>query len=425
MELARAIDSLCASHVLVFGSLPPHGRDLDLLTQTSVEARSLKSALSEQGFIARGSSLVRFTDPSIEGVDVVEAAEWGLPGSEVQALFAESLPIDDLTHLVRPSPKHSLLILARRFARSGPHLANKHRDRIASALREDPDAWAHAGRMAKSWGASRSLDLLRAAYSRTATPTRRDLIAALTEEYRALGRSGAYLHAVRRAVKRPSGAIVALSGLDGAGKSTQAESLQQALEKIGFDAAVEWTKIARNPSLGLVRAPVNFLLRRSKGKTTAEQSEADVGSEAKRFRERSAFVTHGWTLIVALTNASTHRKATKRHLRDGRVVICDRYILDSAAHLRYRYGPDRKFRLQRALVRWLSPKPRHQLLLQVPPDVALERKAEQYDLEQLTLLARLYTEERIALGIQEIDGTEPPQELSARIAQEVWERLTT
>ena len=424
MELARTIDSLCASHVLVFGSLPPHGRDLDLLTQTGAEAHSLKAKLSQEGFITRGSSLARFTGPSIEGVDVVEAAEWGLPGDEQRALFDESLPIDGLSNLVRPSPPHSLLILARRFARAGTHLPDKHRDRIAVALDDDPDAWGKAAKRASSWGAARSLALLRDAFERGTTPTRRAQVDAVAEEYASQGRSAAHLHAIRRTRKRRQGAIVALSGLDGAGKTTQAEALRDALQKVGFDARVEWTKIARNPSLDLVAAPVKFFLRQPKRATGNTASPAEAPTDAKRFRERSALVTHGWTLVVALTNATAHRKATRHHLRHGRVVICDRYVLDSAAHMRYRYGPQRRFRLQRMLVRWLSPKPLRQLLLKVPPAVALERKAEQYDLEQLSVLARLYDDEREALGITAVDGTEPPEQLNERLAQEVWERLT-
>ncbi|HYI46241.1 MAG TPA: hypothetical protein VE174_12360 [Actinomycetota bacterium] len=424
MELARTIDSLCASQVLVFGSLPPHGRDLDLLTQTGAEAHSLKARLSEQGFTARGSSLARFTNPSIEGVDVVEAAGWGLPSDELRALFAESLPIDDLTRLVRPSPQHSLLILARRFARSGASLPDKHRDRIAVAVQDDPDAWDKAAKRAPSWGAKRSLALLRDAFERGITPTRRTQVEAVAEEYAVRGRSPAHLHAIRRLMKRGRGAIVALSGLDGAGKTTQAEALRDALEKVGFDARVEWTKIARNPSLDLVAAPVKFFLRRPQRATGDTASPADTTPDAKRFRERSALVTHGWTLVVAVTNATAHRKATRHHVRHGRVVICDRYVLDSAAHMRYRYGPERRFRLQRTLVRWLSPRPLRQFLLKVPPEVALERKAEQYDLQQLSLLAGLYDDEREALGITAVDGTEPPEQLNARIAQEVWDRLT-
>lgn len=428
MELASEIDALCPADAIVFGSLPPHGRDLDLLVRDQRDADAIGKALIDAGFLRRGSSFARFRNLTADGIDVVAATEWRLPPEEIEKLFAEAVPLEGMERLRRPSPSHALLILAERFMRERGVLLPKHRQRVEAALSEDPDAWAKARASASRWWRARSLELLSAA-AVGQSPNRSALFSALVDDYRAAGTSAerAVVRATRRLRPPRKGDVVALSGLDGAGKSTQAELIRDALDRLGIDAAVEWTKIARNPSLDVVAAPVKRLLSK-RGRAEPDEGRplgAGTGlsnSPASQLRERSAAITHGWTTVVAITNAGTHRRAVKEHLRAGRVVICDRYVLDSAAHMRYRYGPTRRFRVQRWIVRILSPRPLLRYLLRVPPEVALERKREQYDLDQLTQLADLYDQESAVLGVSVLDGTRPTEEIFRRIAQEVWER---
>jgi thymidylate kinase len=134
-------------------------------------------------------------------------------------------------------------------------------------------------------------------------------------------------------------------------------------------------------------------------------------------------LSHVWVSIVALAHASAQRRSARPHLRRGRVVICDRYSLDSAAHLRYRYGPARRFRFQTTLVNRLSPLPLRAFFLDVPPETAYARKAEQYDLHALTAQARLYREEHRRLGVKRLDGERPREDLCAEIIEEVWRGL--
>jgi hypothetical protein len=75
------------------------------------------------------------------------------------------------------------------------------------------------------------------------------------------------------------------------------------------------------------------------------------------------------------------------------------------------------------MVRMLSPRPVRSFWMAVPPATALERKAEQYNLDQLTLQNRLYEEEHARLGARRLDGTRPREELCDEIAREVWSAL--
>ena len=132
---------------------------------------------------------------------------------------------------------------------------------------------------------------------------------------------------------------------------------------------------------------------RSSAKAAATGPFTGKTSAAKSLRERSGAVTQGWTIVVALHQALQHRKATLKHVGRGKVVIFDRYALDSAAQLRYFYGSQNAFRVQKWLIDRISPTPRRSYLLEVPPPVVAARKELQYSLEGVYEQAALLVEE--------------------------------
>jgi thymidylate kinase len=398
------VDSALTGRAVVFGSLPPVARDLDLLVR-GADVEGLAERLAAEGFVRRRREWARFRECAVEVADVVDARGWwSLPADEVDALFNDGVPLEGTRHLVRPAPHHALLILARIEAGGQGRLSDKRRARVDRAVAEDPHAWERAIELAPRWRLASALARLRAVHATGARP-----FAGRVREARA------------KVTARRRGRVVSLSGVDGSGKSSQAYALREALETLGYEATVEWTRLSYNPSLDLVAYPIKALLRtvqrlRGRPVPTADPS-ADPG---KALRRRSGVVAHGWAAVVALANASSQRRATTRHLRHGRVVICDRYTLDSTVHLRYRYGAARRFRFQANLIRALSPQPLRSFFLDVPPSIALKRKAEQYDLEQLSLQGRLYHEEHARIGARLLDGQRPREELCAEIACEVW-----
>ena len=418
MDPARLIDGLAAGPLLVFGSLPPAGRDLDVAARTRAEADALSAALVEQGWTRKGRELAWFGERTARGVEVASVEDWGVSASEADALFAEARPIDGYSRLLRPAPHHVLLLLARQAA-YGAALSEGRQGRLDAAVAEDPGAWDEAARRAPAWGATAALELLRGASAAAR-------VRAVAELQRAKGtdRARAWLRGARASRVRKRGAVVALSGLDGSGKSTQAAALRDALNSLGVDAEVEWTKIARNPSIQRVAQSVKRVLRLVARRGTAAPTAvsgpgAVVDDPARALRQRSALLTFGWTMYVSVTNAYWQRRATKRHLDAGRVVVCDRYVLDSTAHLRYRYGDKRHYPLQTAVIRLLSPKPLKAWFLDVSPEAAFARKQEQYNIEHLTRLAALYRETQPRLGVERIDGEQPVDELAAWLAREV------
>ncbi len=220
--------------------------------------------------------------------------------------------------------------------------------------------------------------------------------------------------------------LVTFSGLDGAGKSSQAELLRETLTADGVTAVIEWVPVAINPSIGKMKSVAKGILRAfvQVDRTGAAGGEGDDASDpGKRLVRRSATVRHLWSTVVTVANIVSHWRVMLRHAGRGRIVIFDRYALDSAVRLHTWYDELGSVRFQSWLVRTLSPRPSISFLLDVPADTALTRKVDRWDLEQLRRQAAIYRSECRKFGVKGLDGTRPRDELALEIAREVSERL--
>lgn len=246
----------------------------------------------------------------------------------------------------------------------------------------------------------------------------------------AVGRERRVARLVSRQVirrRRPRGHLIALSGLDGAGKTSQCRALADSLERLGFDTSVEWTRLAFDARLDRLRCvaramgePLVGVRRPSAGRAPGESP--DDNDPVKALRRRSAILTWAWAMVVALVNVRAQHETTRRHLRAGRVVVCDRYTLDSLVHLRSRYSRGGDLRPQRWMLRALSPRPTRTYLLDVSPGVARERKQD-FSIEELTHHAALYRQEAVAVGAVIVDGERPRDEVRAAIVRDAREAL--
>lgn len=427
---AALVDRVAPRRVLVFGSVPPGGRDLDVLARDA-DVPALERAIAEQGFEGRDGEWVRFAGCTVEALDVVAASGWALPSGEVERLFEHAITLGGFRNLARPSPADELLVLARRLGRRPAALAARHRARIDAALAADPSAWGTARARASAWKARHALDGLACAHRSGGPVPRRMALAARREAH-----PGPSLAAARSVMPSlsASGAIVAVSGMDGSGKSTQAEALAATLRELGHDVVVEWSRITYDANLQLIARPVKLALAvatRLRGR--APRPPADDPSTrlprtpedaaARALRARYPLLNQVWAAVVATVHAGGQRRTLRRHMRHGRVVVRDRYVLDSAVALRQHYGHRYGVGLAIGLLRWISPPSVAGFWLDVPAEVAYARKPEQFPLERLAARRPLYEAELERLGAIRLDGTRPLTELCEEIARETWRRL--
>lgn len=438
-DLARRLDQALlaagAGTVLVYGSPPPDGRDLDLVAAPA-QAALLRHTLAAWGFVARRHRWARFRDGTVQLVELTPLDAWGLDPTAAAALFARARPLDGHRRLVLPSPGDQLLIAARRLASTGGRLSERSRSRVQQAIAQDPDAWQRAAQDAPTWAAGPALDLLRAAIDDPTAPVsaRR---AAMARAAR-LRASGGLARLAGAAVEPGDAAVVALSGLDGAGKSTLTGMLQQVLSAAGLPVAVEWTP-GHDPSIGLPEPVKQVAFRlfagKSRGRPAAQdKGQADGatdGDEAADAPQRlsgdqvlgaqKAGTRQVVATAVAVLGAVGMHRATAGHRARGRLVLCDRYVLDNAVKLRYRYRLPGRLALQIGLLAALSPRTRHAFLLEIPGEVAHARKPQAYSAAQLCEQEALYREEAGHLGVVRLDGRRPATELCDEIAARIWQ----
>jgi thymidylate kinase len=403
VSAAALADAAVRQRVVVVGAPPPAGRDLDLLVRPA-EEEAVARALEGAGYLRRASTWARFAHATADVVDVIPADEWGAG----DALFEEATPLEGFAHLVIPAPHHQLLIAATRFLSPSGRLPAGRAGRLAAGPARDPEAWRRARSQARAWQAETALDRLEAFLRDKPRRDLRDSAAALPTRLR-----------------RP-GAVVALSGIDGAGKSTQARALADALHRLGHDTVIQWAPLAGDPWLDALARPVKRglalipALRPARQETT--RPRGIVPNPGSELRRRSPAIAWAWATLVALANGVEHARRSAPRL-NGQIVIFDRYELDSRVRLRLFYGEDQPLRLQRRIIRALSPRPAAAFLLAIDAGVSLGRKDDKWSPEELKRQARLYHEEHVALGVLELDGTRPAEELAAEIAERVWRAL--
>lgn len=171
--------------------------------------------------------------------------------------------------------------------------------------------------------------------------------------------------AVRRIGRRR--VVVALSGVDGAGKSTLARVLVDDLRRAGVPATVVWSRPGMR--LGLL-AGVAKVAKRALGERPEPGVRSVAAGDTRVPRSRQGALGLLWATAVV---ASYVADSWRFHIAAQGVVVYDRHAVDAAVTLDVLYG-GLDLRAHRAAVNRLLPRPDVHVYLDVPADVAVARK---------------------------------------------------
>jgi dTMP kinase len=188
--------------------------------------------------------------------------------------------------------------------------------------------------------------------------------------------------------------FIVFEGIDGSGKSTQAQLLAKRLTDLGIPVL-----LTAEPSDGSVGQVIKSLTTRLEPKEEARLFTEDRRDHVER------------VILPALA--------------DGRTVICDRYVYSSVAYQGAR-GLDQEAIL--AAQRHFAPQPDIIFLLEIPPDIALERIGSKRGggfsafevLESLQAVDGVYRSISDPL-IKRIDGTASQESVHSTIMNSVLE----
>jgi thymidylate kinase len=180
----------------------------------------------------------------------------------------------------------------------------------------------------------------------------------------ATGRAGNAPVALRNGRR---GVVVAVSGVDGSGKSTLRTALADSLERAGVPVSTVWVR----PGMGLgplirLAAWGKRLLRQD----AAPGLRAMADPDAVRPASRRGAVGWIWAFLVTV---SFLVGVWRQHRSTRGVVLYDRHLVDALATLDFAYGGV-DLRLQRRLIRVLLPRAEVRLYLDVPAEVSVARK---------------------------------------------------
>ena len=168
--------------------------------------------------------------------------------------------------------------------------------------------------------------------------------------------------------------LVSISGLDGSGKSAQAQALTDIFELTEIKGSYYWNRVGCSPFTRTL-SRINALFSRGDAPGTSADTPRERGDLGSRNGAIQAVWT--WANVIDLAVRYTFRvrlPLLKGMFGFGKVIVADRYVLDAEAEIRSRLArPGIATRLALAFLRSVSPRPHLAYLLDVPVEVAQER----------------------------------------------------
>jgi len=419
---ANAVDAAAGQPVLVIGSIPPDGRDLDLVARRA-DHDAIAQQLAELGHVRRRSSWVRFDPSGVSAVELFATDSLRLVG-DTEELFRGALPLPGYTKLVRPAPAVVLLLAARALIVRRGVLTDKAWRRVQQAITEDDEAWWHAEHAASKLGLNGALTVLRRAGSDglpKSLPQRLRSLVRLSVAPDSLSAKVALLRAARPRRIRPM--IISLSGPHGTGKSTQVELLRSTLSDLGVRtekdrAPVPPTRIPR-------------LVRRLSERLKSDESGTGPGpaplgpvSQNVRVSALVRTVAHAWCCQGAVAYGfRMWRQALQP--RRAQVLVLDRFTLDASVSIAYWFGHRRRInvRTEQELFQLLTPRPQISIVMLAQAETLHSRRAEEYTLDGFGLLRDFYLEAAERYGAILVDADRPADVIARDVATVVWSHL--
>jgi thymidylate kinase len=226
------------------------------------------------------------------------------------------------------------------------------------------------------------------------------------------GRQIRQLWATGRAALRPR-LVVAISGVDGSGKSTLCQLATRNLDRAGVPASRVWARP------GLRIGWLEGFARIAKKILRQDPSPGVVrvggGVPARDLVSRRSIVGWTWTMLVTLSFLAD---VYKQHARGRGVLLYDRHLLDALVTLDFVYeGMD--LRPHRALVRRGLPKALLSVYLDVSAEIALARKPGDIFGERAIRgqLEKYKARHGEVEGLRRLDGSRPMDELAAVVTR--------
>ena len=216
------------------------------------------------------------------------------------------------------------------------------------------------------------------------------------------------------------GFLVALSGIESSGKSTQRELLVEYLRARDVEPVCVWSRPGYSSRL---RVGKRLLRALRGGRRSARDRAPNAPGRYPRRAETlgSPLRRWGWLTLALLDLIWLHGLRLRLSRASGRALLCDRYLLDSLVDFRVYFPDDRvEERWLCRLWRALAPRPDAAFCLLIPAEESLrrsrDRKRRHWEtLEVLERRLEAYRTLARELGVPVLDGREPPEWIAEQL----------
>lgn len=218
--------------------------------------------------------------------------------------------------------------------------------------------------------------------------------------------------------RRKKRIFICLIGIDGSGKTTQAKALVRALKEKGVKSHYVWNRFEpRLMKPFIIVAKMLFFKGKDLGEKYTEYSET------KKRLFKNHLLSTAYECLLLFDYLCRTQIEVRLPLILGRNIICDRYIQDTVASLAadMNYSPKKRRRVMRNLS-FLVPKPELVLLIDVPEEVAYQRKNE-FPLDLLMQRRMVYLDIAKENSIMIVDGNKSPAEMESLLQSMVAREL--
>lgn len=212
------------------------------------------------------------------------------------------------------------------------------------------------------------------------------------------------------------GSLIVFSGIDGAGKTTQIESIDSLLKGEGVRTRRVWARGGYTPIFNILKRVM---------RTVGGRSLPPPGRTA----QRTEMLGTGWRrrvwLTIAIVDLALYYALWVRGLKwAGFIVLSDRYLLDTEVDFVLNF-PDEKVSqwvLWRVLC-WLAPRPDAAFMFLVDVDESMVRSREKNEPfpDSENVLAVRWERYRAACrsdgAYLQIDGTRPREEITKQLVE--------